>query len=169
MEEFWLDLQDRDAVVLELLHLLVPSGGLEIRRIAPRVVVECEEVAADSIVTAVHVSGHLETVRLNISSGVTNGDLAKTTSVDVGLDVTSHGLDVRSTVGGGVVVDDFVAGKVEQSVVVLGELLNCSEETLKIFFIVGWLWGRAVERVLGSVDVEREVDASVGLDMVSVN
>jgi hypothetical protein len=73
---FCCDLQDRDTVVLELLDLLVPAGGGERRRVAPGVVVECEEIAADGVVSAVHVSSHLVAVRLDISSRVSDGNLA---------------------------------------------------------------------------------------------
>ena len=60
-------LQDGDTIAGEVLDLLFPAGNLEGRRITPRVVVESEEVAALIISTTVHVLGHLETVRVDIS------------------------------------------------------------------------------------------------------
>lgn len=162
------NLQDRDAVVLELLHLLVPAGLLEGRRVAPRVVVESEEVATNGIISAVHVRCHLVTVRFNISRGVSDGDLAETASVDVRLDVTSDSLDVGSTVGGGIVIDDLVGGEEQQCVVVLGELLDGSEDALQVLVVVRGAGVRTIDRVEGSVDIEREVDASSGLYVVSV-
>jgi hypothetical protein len=131
---------------------LVPTGLGEGGRVAPGVVVEGEEVAADSIITTVHVLGHLVAVRLDISSRVSNRNLSESTSVNVGLDITSHSLDVRRTVGGGIVVDDLVGGKEKQSVVILGELLNGGEDALQVLVVVRRL------RLIAPDGVERRVD-----------
>jgi hypothetical protein len=161
----WLyNLQDRDAVVVELLHLLVPTGCGERRRVAPRIVVESEEVAADGIGSAVHVRSHFIAVRLDISGRVTDRDLAESTSINVGLDIASDSLDVGSAVCGGIIVDNLIGGEEEERVVVLGELLDRRENALKVDLVIRWLRVGSVNRVLGSIDVESKVDASSGLD-----
>jgi hypothetical protein len=157
-----IDLQNGDAVVGKLLDLLVPTRGGVVRRVAPRVVVETEEVAAGGIVTAVHVVGHLVAVALDVSSRVTDGDLAKTAGVHVRLDVTGDSLDVRSAVGGLVVVDDLVGGEEQQCVVVLCEHLDGSEDALEVDLVVRLLGLGAVDGVLGGVEVEGEVDTGIG-------
>ena len=154
--------QNGDAVVGELLYLDVPARRLVRRGIAPGVVVETEKVAADRVVAAVHVIGHLVAVGLNVGGGVADGDLAETTGVHVRLEVTSDGLNVRSAVSRLVIVDDFVAREEQQSVVVLGEHLDGSEQALEVDLVVRLLRVRTVNRVLGRVDIESQVDASVG-------
>ena len=156
------DLQNGDAVVGKLLDLLVPTGDGVGRRVAPRVVVETEEVAASGIVTTVHVVGHLVAVALDISGRVTDRNLAETASVHVGLDVTGDSLDVRSTVGGLVVVDDLVGGEEQQGVVVLCEHLDGSEDALQVDLVVRLLGLGTVDGVLGGVEVESEVDSGIG-------
>jgi hypothetical protein len=131
---------------------LVPTGLGEGGRVAPGVIIKGKEVATDSVITAVHVRSHLVAVRLDISSRVSNRNLSESTSVNVGLDITSHSLDVRRTVGGGIVVDDLVGGKEKQSVVILGELLNGGEDALQVVLVVRRL------RPIASDGVERRVD-----------
>jgi hypothetical protein len=131
---------------------LVPTGLGEGGRVAPGVIIKGKEVATDSIITAVHVRSHLVAVRLDISSRVSNRNLSESTSVNVGLDITSHSLDVRRTVGGGIVVDDLVGGKEKQSVVILGELLNGGEDALQVLVVVRRL------RLIAPDGVERRVD-----------
>lgn len=155
-------LQDRDAVVAELLNLLVPAGTGEGVGVAPRVVVESIEVGSDSVLAAVHVVGHLVTVGLDIGSAISDGDLAELARVHIRLDVTGHGLDKRSAVGGGIIVDDLVPGEKKKGVGVGSELLDCREDALEVDLVVGDLGRSAVDRVLGGVDVESEVDASIG-------
>lgn len=154
-------LQDRNAVVLELLNLLIPARGAVRRGVTPRIVVEGKEVAADCVDTAVHVRGHLVAVRLDISSRVTDGDLAKTASVQVRLDVTGNGLDVRGSAAGRVVVDDLVGGEVEQGVIVFGKHLDGGEDALEVILVVRDLGISSVKGVLRGVDIERKVDASI--------
>jgi hypothetical protein len=156
------DLQNGNAVVGKLLDLDVPARSSVRRGVAPRVVVETEEVAADSIITTVHVVSHLVAVRLDIGSRVTDWHLAEATSVHVRLQVTSDGLDVRSAVSRLVIVDDLVTGEEQQRVVVLGEHLNSSEQALQVDLVVRLLGISSVDRVLGRVDVEGKVDASIG-------
>ena len=154
-------LQDRDAVVAELLDLLVPTSTSEGVGVAPRVVVEGVEVGADRVLTTVHVGCHLVAVGLNISSAIADGNLAELASVHVGFDVTGDGLDERSAVSGRVIVDDLVSGEEEESVGVGSELLDGRENALEIILVVGDLRRSAVDRVLGGVDVESEVDTSI--------
>jgi hypothetical protein len=156
------NLQDRNAVVAKLLDLVVPTSTSEGVGVAPRVVVEGEEVAADGVVTAVHVVGHLVAVGLDIGSGVTDGNLAELAGVQVRLDVTGDSLDVRSAVGGSIVVDDLVTREEQQGVVELGELLDGGEDALEVVGVVRLGRRSAVDRVLGGADVEGEVDASIG-------
>jgi hypothetical protein len=145
---------------------LVPTGLGEGGRIAPGVVVEGEEVAADGVISAVHVRSHLVAVRLDISSRVSDGNLAQSTGVNVGLDIASHSLDVRRTVGGRIIVDDLVRREEEQGVVIFGKLLHSGEDALQVLVVVRRLRLSTVDRVERGVDVERQVDASVGLSML---
>ena len=154
--------ENGDRVIAELLDLLVPTSTGEGVGVAPRVVVEGVEVGADGVLTAVHVGGHLVAVGLNVSSAIADGDLAELASVHVGLDVTGDGLDERSAVSGRVIVDDLVSREEEQGVGVRSELLNGREDALEVDLVVGDLGRSTVDRVLGSVDVESEVDTSVG-------
>lgn len=89
------NLQDRDTVVGEVLDLDVPAGSLEVA-VAPRVIVESEEVGSNLLRTAVHVVSSLHAVGGNIGSGVTDGNLAKLAGLDVVSHVTGDGLDVGS-------------------------------------------------------------------------
>lgn len=141
---------------------MIPSRNGVRRRVAPRVVVEAEEITANGVGAAVHVCGHFVAVGFDVSGRVADRDLAEAASVHVGLDVTSDGLDVWSTIGSGIVVDDLVGREEEQSVVVLGEHLDRGEDALQVDLVVGDLRISAVDRVLGGVDVEGEVDAGVG-------
>lgn len=102
-------LQDGETIVSKVLDLDVPAGGLEVT-IAPRVVVEGEEIGSHIIRTTVEVVGGLHTVLSDISSRVSNGDLAETTSADVVADITGDGLDIGSgLVSVVLVVDDLVS------------------------------------------------------------
>ena len=128
--------EDGDRVVAECLNLLLPCGGLVGGGIAPRIVVEREEVAALVVGTAVHVVGGLDTVVIDISGGVANRDLAVFAVANVLLQVTSDGFDVWCRVGRLNAVDDFVSGEEKQSVTVGLEYIDRGEETLKIFGVV---------------------------------
>ena len=153
--------EDGNAVILELLNLLVPTSTSEGVGVTPRVVVEGVEVRTDSVLTAVHVVSHLVAVGLDVSCTIADGDLAKLASVHVRLDVTGDSLNEGSAVGGGVIVDDLVTREEEKGVLVGSELLDGRENALKVDLVVGDLGRSTVDRVLGSVDVEREVDASI--------
>lgn len=153
--------EEGETVTGEVLNLLVPAGGGEGRGVAPGVVVEGEEVTALIIGTAVHVLGHLETVGVDISGRVTDGDLTELASAEVSTHVTGDGLDVRSGLGGGTVVDDLVTGEEGQGVVVLGELLHGGEDVLEVDIVVGHLGLGTVDGVLGGVDIENKVDAGL--------
>lgn len=155
-------LQERDAVVGEVLGLHAPVGLLEGVGVTPRVVVESEEVAASAIRAAVHVRSHLHAVLRNISGRVTNRDLAVTAGVDVRPHVTVGGLDIRGALGRLVVVDDLISREEHKRVVVLLERIDGSEDALKVDLVVrpgGLLTVDGVERV---VDIQGQVDASVG-------
>lgn len=156
------NLQNGNAVVAELGNLLVPARCAVGRRVAPRVVVEGEEVAVGGRRTAVHVGSGLEAVGLDISGRVSDGNLTELARVHVGLDVTGNSLDVRGGVGGVVVVDDLVSREEQQGVVVLGEHLDGREDALEVDLVVRLLGRSAVEGVLGGVQVERKVNAGVG-------
>ena len=130
------NLQERNAVVAVLLNLLVPARLGEGRRVTPRVVVESIEVTALVVGTAVHVLGHLEAVALDIGGGVTNGNLAVATAANVLPQVTSDGLDVGRAVAGLVIVNDFVTGEEEKSVIVVGESVDGGEQALEVDLVV---------------------------------
>ena len=100
-----------------MLDLLVPASLGEGRGITPRVVVESVEVTALVVGAAVHVLGHLEAVALDIGGRVSNGNLAVAARANVLSQITGDGLDVRSSGGGGVVVNDLVAGEEKEKVV----------------------------------------------------
>jgi hypothetical protein len=144
---------------------LVPAGGGEGRRITPGVVVESEEVGPLVIGSAVHVFCHLETVGVNISGGVTYGDLTVSTASNVLFHVTSDSLYVRCGSSGGVIVDNLVTREESQCVGVVGKSVNGCEDVLQVDGIVGWLWGATVEGVLWGVDVEHEVDSGLSKEV----
>lgn len=79
--------------------------------------------------------------------------------MDVLSHVTSDGFNVGGSAGGGIVIDDLVTGEEGQGVVVLGERIDGSEDVLEIEGVVRWCGGSTVERVLGGVDIEDQVDA----------
>lgn len=171
--------EEGQTVVLEHVHLLVPARGGEGRGVTPGVVVESEEVATLVVGTAVHVLGHLQTVAVDIGlislasiqgnkekkkrtySRVSNRDGTEIPLTQVLTNVTGDGLDVRGRGGGLVVVDNLVTGEEGQGVLVLGEHLDGSEDVLQVDVVVGLLGLRAVDRVLGGVDVQDEVDARI--------
>ena len=153
--------EDGDAVVGEVLDLLVPAGS-EVISVAPGVVVEGEEVGADIIVAAVEVVSGLLAVLGDVGSGVTDGDGAEVARAHVALDIAGGGLDIGGSVGRVLVVDDLVAGEKEHGVVVLGELVDDGEDGLEVLGVVRGSGVFAVDGVVGRVDIGHEVDASVG-------
>lgn len=154
--------EEGKSVASEVLHLLVPAGSGEGRGITPGVVVKGEEVTTLVVGTAVHVLGHLETVGVNIGGGVTDGHLTELTGAEESAHITGDGLNVRSGLRGGAVVDNLVTGEEGKGVIVLSELLHGCEDVLEVDIVVGDLGFSTVEGVLGSVDVENEVDTGLG-------
>ena len=155
--------EERKAIVLVLLHTLVPARDGERRLVTtPRVVVERKEVGADAVRTTVHVGGGLDTVGLNIGSRVTDGDWSLSVLGDVCLHVTRHSLDVRRGVGvvGG--VDDFVAGEEGKGVGVVLERVDGREDALKVDVVVRTSRVITVDGVTLGVDIEDDIDTSVG-------
>ena len=106
-----MNLQKGDAVVSVLLDLLRPTRLLVGRWITPGVVVESEEVTALVIGTAVHVFGHLVSVGIDIGGRVPNRNSSVASAVSVLPEIASNGLDIRSTVGRVIAVDDLVTAE----------------------------------------------------------
>lgn len=137
----------------------MPCGSLKGGGIAPAVVVEGEEVTAFIVGTAVHVLGGFDTVVIDVCGGVTDRDTAIASVADILLHVSCNSLDVGSGVGGWDVVDEFVAGEEQKSVVILLELVDCGEDVLEIDMVVGLGGFVTSDGVFGGVDVEGQVDA----------
>lgn len=155
------NLQDSNAIVGEVLNLLIPASLLEVR-VAPRVVVEGEEVRSHVIGATVHILSRLHTVRGHIGGRVANRDFAKTTGVHVVLHITSDSLDIGSRLVSVLfVIDDFVAREEGKRVGVLGKHLDSGENTLKVLGVVRGTRVAAVDGVLGVVDIENQVDAGI--------
>lgn len=153
--------QNRNAVVGKILNLLVPTRGLEVA-VAPRVIIKGEEIRSLIITATVHVHGRLHAVGGNVGGGVSNGDLAESSRVDVVLHVTSDSLDIGSRlVGSRLVVDDLVAREEGQRVVILGKHLNSSKNALKIHGVVGGAGLKTVDGVAWVVDVKNQVNAGI--------
>lgn len=155
------NLQDSNAVVGEVLNLLVPACLLEVG-VAPRVVVESEEIGSHVIGAAVHVKSCLHSVGRDIGSGVADWNLAETTGVHVVLHVTSNSLDIGSRLVGVLfVVDDLVTGEKGKSVGVFGEHLDGGKDTLKVLGIVRGTGVATVDGVLGVVDIEDQINTGI--------
>ena len=144
-----------------MLDLLVPTRGSERGWVAPRVVVESVEVTSLIVGTAVHVLCHVITVALDISGGVANRDGTVASAANVLLHVTSDSLDVGSTIGVVVGIDDFISREEKKRVVVFGKRINRSEDRLQVCWVVRCRWLIAVDRVLWCVHIQGEVDASI--------
>jgi hypothetical protein len=151
-------LQDRKTVSSEVLDLLIPAGGGEGRWVTPRVVVESEEIAALIIGTTVHVLSHLLTVRVDISSRVSDGDGTVSTASDVLSHVTSDSLDIWRSWGGEIIINNLVTGEESQGVGVVCEGIDGGEDVLEVNGVVGWVGIGSIEGVEGSVDIEDQVD-----------
>ena len=143
--------EDGDTISSEVLDLLIPTRDLEGRRITPGVVVEGEEITALIVGSAVHVLGHLQTVGVDISSGVSNGDLTVSTAPNVLPHITSDGLDIWCSGSGGVIVDNLVTGEESQGVCVVCECIDGREDVLEVDGVVGWCGGGTVEGIEGCV------------------
>lgn len=122
--------QDRDTIVAIGLDLACPSRFLERRRSAPGVVIEGEKVAPLVIGAAVHVLRHLETVGVHVGSRVADWNLAVSAASNVLPHVSRYGLDIWSTVGCGIVIDDLVSGEESQGVGVAGKSVDCCKDVL---------------------------------------
>jgi hypothetical protein len=156
--------EDRLAVVLVKLDLLVPARFGEVRGVAPGVVVESEEIGALIIRATVEVEGLLLDVLGDIGGRVTNGDLTGRPVANIALHITSDGLNVGSSTGVVTLVDDLVAREEKKEVVVAVECINCSKDILQVDVVVRAVESGirlAVERVVGSVSVESQVDSGV--------
>lgn len=160
MENHICSLQERDAVIGVLLHLLIPARCGEGRWVTPRVVVESKEITALIIGTAVHVGGHLVAIGINISSRVTDRDRSVALASNILLHVTSDSLDIRSSIGSVIRVDHFVTREEKQGVGVFGKSINGGEDILKVDVVVGFSGLGAVNSVLGCVDIQSKVNAS---------
>jgi hypothetical protein len=156
--------EDRLAVALVGLDLLVPTGDCERGGVAPGVIVEGEEVGALVVGAAVEVQGLGLDVLSDISSRVSDRNLASLAVRDVLLHVTGNGLDVGGRVGVGLVVDDLVTGEEEEQVAVVGESVDGSKDVLEVDVVVRAVEGLSiltVERVLWCVGIESKVDTCI--------
>ena len=153
--------EDRETIAGEILHLLIPAGEGVGRRIAPRIVIEGEEIRALVVRTTVHVFSHLQSILRNICGRVTNWDCSVASVADVLSHITGDGLDVRSSCRARGIVDDLVAGKEGESIAVTLEGIDRGKDTLEVNIVVGWARICSVQGIEGGVDVENEVDASI--------
>ena len=111
-------------------------------KVAPRI----------SVVSAVKVLGHLQTVLGHIGGAVADGDLAELARLDVLAHVARDGFDVGGRRRGPGIVDHLVGREEGQHVVVLGEHVDRGKDVLQVLFVVR---GRRV----GAVDGDgRRVD-----------
>ena len=156
--------EDGLAVIAVGLDLLVPSRLGKRRGVAPGVVVEGKEVGALIVSTAVEVESLELDVLGNISGRVSDRNDTVVPVGDVLLHVTSNSLDVRSSVGVVLRVDDLISREEEEQVVVVGKCVDGSKDGLQVHIIVRTVEGvlvLTVERVVGRVGIERQVDTGV--------
>jgi hypothetical protein len=83
--------------------------------------------------------------------------LAVSTASNVLSHITSDGLDVWSSRGSSIIVDNLVTREESQSVRVVCERVDGSEDVLEVDGVVGWCWSGSVERVERCVDIEHQV------------
>lgn len=152
-------LQERDAVVAEESDLCRPARAHKGVGVAPFVVVEGEEIATNGCIATVHVGGKLVAVLGDIGGGVAYGNAPVLSRGNVCPHVPRDGLDVRSSGGGSVVVDDLVSGEEEKCVAVLLKRVDGGKDVLQVDVVVGRSGERSVDGVVGGVDVEGQVDA----------
>lgn len=151
-----------DAVACVPLDLGLPARRDKVGRVAPRVVVEGEEVDGRAVVAAVKVLQLLLDVVRDVGRRVADGDAAVAPGVEVVLDVARDGADVRGHAGSLLIVNDLVAAEEEEGVGVVGEAVDRREDGLEIFLVVREEGIGPVQRELGAVDVQGEVDARIG-------
>ncbi len=171
-------LQDWDGVVGELVNLLL-IRCLVGRRVTPAVIIEGEEIASLIIGTTIEVVSSLDTVvicipsmydlrheirlaRTDVCGRVTNRDRTIATVAHILLHVSGDSLDVRSGVTRRNIVDKFVSGEEKESVVVFLELVDGSEYVLEVDGVVRLARFVSSDGVFGGVDIQSEVDASIG-------
>lgn len=140
------NLQERDPIAAVVGNKSIPTRSLEIRRVAPGIIVDRIEIAALVIGSTVHVFGHQLLVGLNICSGITNGNLAIASASNVLLHIPCRCLHVRSNIGVTGIVDDFVSGQEGESVGVVCKRIDSREDTLEVDTVVR---GRGICSVKG--------------------
>ena len=128
--------QKGNSVVSEVLDLLIPAGLGEGRRITPRVVVERKEITALIVGTTVHVFSHLETIGVNISGRVSNGNLTISSAANVLSHITGDSLDVWCRSGGGIIVNNLVSREESQCVGIVRECVDGREDVLEVDGVV---------------------------------
>lgn len=162
--------EDGDGAGLELVgELIVGRGLVSGIDTTPAVRVETVDVATAQVVLlaldcALAVVPGVVGKVTDIGSRVANGDGALEVLLDVALEITGDGADVgRGDLGGRLVVDDLVAGEVEQGVGVVGESLYDSKGAVDVSAIValpGVVGGDGLTGE-GRVDVDDHVHASL--------
>lgn len=131
-----MDLQDRHRIVLEIVNLFCPRRLLKARRATPAVVIEGKEINTCIVGATVHIFGCLYTILVwlkseicrsylhqghlltNVSCGITDGDRSISSSSNILLHVSRHGLYPFRGIAGGNIVDHFVSRKKQERVVV---------------------------------------------------
>ena len=66
----------------------------------------------------------------NIGRGITNGNCSISSSSDILLYVSGHGFNPFRGIAGGNIVDNFIPGKEQESVVIFVELVDGCKEVL---------------------------------------
>lgn len=103
-----------------------------------------------------------EVGRTNIGSRVTDRNLAIVAFANVLFDIPCYGLDVRSSVTGRDVVDQLVAGEEQKKIIVFLELVHGGKHVLQVGGIVRLSGFVSADGVFRGVDIECEIDASIG-------
>ena len=134
--ERWINSQNWFGEVLEIVDFLGPCGGLESRRVTPRVIIEGKEISTLVVSAAIHIVCSLKTVCVDIGGGVANRNLAVTTSSNVLLHVACHSLDPGGSHTSVDAVDVFVSREEQKSVVVFLELINGGKDVLQVDMVV---------------------------------
>lgn len=123
------DLQDWHRVILESVNFLGPCRSLKAGRATPAVVIKGEEINTCIVGATVHVFGCLHSIVVcfwleicpsnmhdnssftNIGRRITNRNRSISSSSNILLHVSRHGLYPFRGVAGGNIVDDFVSRK----------------------------------------------------------
>ncbi len=114
--------------------------------------------ASDQLVSRMSTSSG----RTDICGGVTDRDLAIITVAKVLLDISRDSLDVGGGVASWDVVDQLVPGKEQEKVVVFLKLVNGGKNVLEVNGIVRLGGFVSADGVFGGIDIQGEVDASIG-------